>query len=174
MDNESLFFLIFGLSHQSIILDTLMIYSTKYLIFVTGILMFVLAKDGGVKERKAFIISLLAIPVSILLIKIIHLIYFEPRPFITHQFLPLVAETNDASFPSRHATIMAIFAFASIYYKHQWNFLIVILMALVGISRIYVGVHYPIDIIGGILTGLFSLIITKQIVKFLKFRFLLN
>lgn len=171
MDNESLFFLIFGLSNQSFFMDALMIYSTEYLIFVTPVLMFILAKDGGVNERKAFIMSLLAIPVSILLIKIIHLIYFEPRPFITYQILPLVTEASNASFPSRHTTIMAIFAFASTYYKHQWGLLIVILMALVGVSRIYVGVHYPIDIIGGILTGLVSIIITKQVVKFLKIRF---
>lgn len=173
MDNESLFFLIFGLSNQSYFLDYLMVYSTKYLLIVTVILMFILAKNGGVKERKAFILSLLAIPVSIALIKIIHLVYFEPRPFMTFPILPLVTEAT-ASFPSRHVTIMSIFAFASTYYKHQWNVLIVILMAIVGVSRIYVGVHYPIDIIGGILTGLVSIIIAKQVVKFLKVRFSLN
>lgn len=135
--------------------------------------MFIMAKDGGVKERKAFIVSLLAIPISIALIKIIHLIYYEPRPFITYQILPLVTMANIASFPSGHTTTMAIFAFASQYYKHQWNILILILMALVGVSRIYVGVHYPIDIIGGILTGLLSVIVARQIIKFLKLKFLM-
>lgn len=171
MDNESLFFLIFGLSNQFFFLDALMIYITNYLIFVTALLLFFLAKDGGLKERKAFLISLLSIPFAILLIKIIHLFYFELRPFITHQFLPLVMEANNASFPSRHVTIMAIFAFASVFYKLQWSFLIVILMALVGVSRIYVGVHYPIDILGGVIVGFISVLISKQIIRFIKVKF---
>lgn len=174
MDNLSLYFLISGLSHQSLLLDAFMIYSTEYVIFITGILMFILAKEGGVSERKAFILSLLAIPMSILLIKVIHLFYYEPRPFITHEVIPLLLEGNNASFPSRHTTIMSIFAFAATYFKHQWNVLIIILMALVGVSRIYVGVHYPIDIVGGILTGFVSILLTKQLIKFLKIRFSLS
>lgn len=173
MDNESLFFFIFGLSNQFPLLDALMVYITDYLIFVSVILLFSLAKEGGPAERKTLLVSLLSIPIAIILIKTIHIFYFEPRPFITYQFLPLSLEENNASFPSRHATIMAIFAFASTYYKHQWSLFIVILMALVGVSRIYVGVHYPLDIMGGILTGLLSVIIARQVITYLKIRFFL-
>ncbi|MDO8573852.1 MAG: phosphatase PAP2 family protein [Candidatus Daviesbacteria bacterium] len=125
----------------------------------------VLGFRGKTNDKKAFLLIILSIPISILLIKIIHLIYFEPRPFITYNFIPLVKEANDASFPSRHATIVSIIAFSFSFFKSRWALLFLPIMIWVGLSRIYVGVHYPWDIIGGFATGIISLVITVYVKK---------
>lgn len=174
MDNITLFFSIFGLSNKSPFLDVFMIVGARVIIFVAFLLMVILTFRSGVKEKKAFILAIISIPVIILLIKIIHIFFYEPRPFITFHFSPLFPYRDDASFPSRHASMMAAVAFSYTYFKSKWAALFLLFMIWVGISRIFVGVHYPIDIIGGILTGLVSIIIAKQIVRFLKIKFSLS
>lgn len=168
MDNTALFFPIYNLSHQSVLLDNLMIFITNYLLYLTILFTFILTIKGKTEEKKAFLLILLGIPISILLIQVVHIFIIEPRPFVTYHFLPLADNYTNLSFPSRHATLMAVIAFAYLHYRSKWSTFFLILMLLVGISRIYVGVHYPIDIFGGFIVGIISLILAKQIIYFLR------
>lgn len=170
--NAQSFYLIFNLSHQYPILDSLMIFITNYFVYLTFLFMIFLNFKGEiVKNRKAFILTVLAIPISILLIKVIHLIYAEQRPFVTFNFIPLTDNTPDLSFPSRHATIMAAISFAYFYFKSKWTNLFLFLMLIVGLSRVYVGVHYPIDVLSGFIVGGISTIISIKLIKLIKLRF---
>lgn len=167
MDNISLFFQIFSLNGQFPILDQLMIFGTTSLIYLTILLILILAFKGKAQEKKAFLLIILGLPIAILLIKIIHLFIFEPRPFVNLHFLPLVSEHTNASFPSRHATISAVIAFSYTYFKSKWAALFLIIAAWIGFSRIFVGVHYPLDILGGFVVAVVSLFIALQIKKVL-------
>lgn len=149
-----------------------MIFGAEPLIYLMLIFLFIITIKGKIAERKAFILFLISLPVLILLIKFIHLFYFEPRPYITNGILPLISHTNaDASFPSRHTSIAFIMALPYFYYKSRWATILILLATWVGISRIYVGVHYPLDIIGGVLVGIFSNLISLKTVKLIKIRF---
>lgn len=170
MDNVSLFFLIFGLNNESQLADLLMIFGAEHLIFLMLILSFVFAVKGKIPERKSLLLFLVSFPILVLLIKFIHLFLFEPRPYITNDILPLITHQADASFPSRHASISFAMAFAFLYFKSKLGIPILLMASWVGISRVYVGVHYPLDILGGFVVGAVSLIIAKQIVKFLKIK----
>lgn len=171
MDSINLFFLIFNLNNHSVIFDNLMLFGATYLIYITIFLMFVLAFKGKIKEKKALILTVLAIPIAILLIKVIHIFYLEPRPFVTFHFSPLVSNSADASFPSRHATIASVMAISYVYFKSRWSLLFLLFMLWVGIARIFVGVHYPLDIVGGFVVGILSLIIVLQFITLLKIKF---
>ncbi len=170
MDNTS-FFLIFNLSRKWPLLDIFMVFTTNYVIYISILLIFFLAFKGKAKERKALLLIILAMPVAILLIKCIHLFINEPRPFVTFNFFPLADNNPDPSFPSRHATIMAVIAFSYAYFKSKWALLFLILMILIGISRVYVGVHYPLDVLGGFILGIISLSLAHFLSKKLRFRF---
>jgi len=168
MDNSTLFFLIFNLNGKSILLDRLMVFGADQLIYLFIFFIFILGFKGGAKEKKAFLLILLGVPLAILLIKGIHLFFFESRPFVTYHFTPFVKEAADASFPSRHTTIATVFAFSCTYFKSKWSLLFLFLMLWVGISRVYIGVHYPLDILGGFIVGIISLMIALRIKKLLK------
>lgn len=168
MDNISLFFLVFGLSNHSIAADTLMVFGAQYLIYLTFLLVFVLSFKGGLKEKKAILLAVLSIPIVILLIKGIHIFFYEPRPFVSFNFSPLVNPVGNASFPSVHVSLIAALAFSYLYFKSKWAPLFLLFLLWVGIARIYVGVHYPLDILGGIIVGIISLVLVLQIKRLLK------
>lgn len=172
MDNTSFFFTIFNLNEHFPLLDRLMVFATSDLIYILFLIVFILAIKGGIKEKKSFLLILFAMPLAILLIKLIHLFFFEPRPFVTFHLTPIANESADsASFPSRHATMAAVIAFAYTYFKSKWSLLFLSMMLLIGISRIYVGVHYPLDVLGGFVAGVISLVLAKYLINFLKLRF---
>lgn len=69
----------------------------------------------------------------------------------------LVAAPHDFSFPSGHTS--ASFAAALVYLRKmpkKYGVWFVVLAALIAFSRLYVGVHYPTDVLAGFLIGLFS------------------
>jgi undecaprenyl-diphosphatase len=103
---------------------------------------------------------------------------FEPRPFVSHTVHLLVTHPADSSFPSDHAAWsfavvgMMAFAFLPLLWSNGQQLkedttarsrlgLLLILTAialviacLIGYARVFVGVHYPGDILGGAIDGL--------------------
>lgn len=141
------------------IVNSFFIFGATYAIYLMFLLTLVLGIKGKTLDKKAFLLAILGISIALLLIKIIHLFYFEPRPFVANNFIPMVKEAADASFPSRHATISAVIAFAFIFLKSKWSFLFFLLALWIGISRIFVGVHYWWDILGGLIVAATSVAI---------------
>ncbi len=78
----------------------------------------------------------------------------EPRPFAQlHGILVLAAHSPDPGFPSDHATMAAAVA-AGAWLVNRWLGALATLAALLlGFARVYVGVHYPQDVLGGFVLG---------------------
>jgi len=75
-----------------------------------------------------------------------------PRPFEIHEIRALRTETaHGASFPSGHTQTVASFfgALAILYKKWKLWVMALILTGLVGVSRLYLGLHWPVDVLGG-------------------------
>ncbi|WP_328341315.1 phosphatase PAP2 family protein [Micromonospora sp. NBC_00421] len=62
--------------------------------------------------------------------------------------------TGDWSFPSNHATIAGALATAVLLLSPRWGLLAAPLALLAAFSRVFVGVHYPHDVLAGLLLGL--------------------
>ncbi len=106
------------------------------------------------KIRKAFLINLILV---FMLNYILKLIFSRARPIDIN----IITETG-YSFPSGHAMIsLAIYGFlAYLLWKSDYKYkkigvsLLVLLIVLIGISRIYLGVHYTSDVIAGFIVSL--------------------
>ncbi len=122
--------------------------------WIFSILFFLLWK----KERKTAIYALLSIVLCYLLTCVLlKNIVNRVRPYDAYAFLHiLVAPEKDASFPSGHSSIA--FSVAMIYYyslsNHKLGIAFVVLAAFIALSRLYVGVHYPSDVIAGTACGI--------------------
>ncbi len=93
------------------------------------------------------------------------------RPYEALESLSiLVSKPHDFSFPSGHST--ASFAGAWALFrntKSRWRIPALVLAALIALSRLYVGVHYPTDVLAGCAIGILSGEISTRIVhRFIK------
>jgi undecaprenyl-diphosphatase len=71
------------------------------------------------------------------------------------------------SFPSGHTALAFTFAIIAAHFYKKYTMVFYFIAALIGLSRIYDGVHYPSDVIGGMILGLVTgkvlLVLTKEL-----------
>ncbi len=78
----------------------------------------------------------------------------RPRPFLDHQGLEvLVTGKTDYSFVSDHATIAMALGVGLFVANRKFGLVGIVLALLEGFCRVYMGVHYPTDVVGGFALG---------------------
>lgn len=94
-----------------------------------------------------------------IIVSLFHQFIERPRPFVAFGFDPLVAVSEAerlASFPSGHAALLFAIAFVLLFSNRRAGWWFFGLSLLNGIARVIAGVHYPSDIVGGIIVALIS------------------
>ncbi len=74
------------------------------------------------------------------------------RPFVDLEIIPLHSEMG-FSFPSEHMAVFTAIAVVMFLINKKAGFIFLIIAILIGLSRIVIGVHYPLDIVGGLFVG---------------------
>jgi undecaprenyl-diphosphatase len=133
----------------------------------TGVLLFMLLKRRRFFEMGVLFTTMVLGLLANLALK---LTFIRPRPDIA----PLAVE-NSYSFPSGHSMsamiFFMIFTYLFYHFTHRvkasiWVLIIASLFTIgIGISRIYLGVHYPSDVLGGYLMGLLWVMLILVIIK---------
>lgn len=107
--------------------------------------------------RKAGLLAGCALIFSLLFTNLgLKLIVTRPRPYtVVEGLIPLLISGDPNSFPSGHtsAAFSAGLVWARTLPKPWMRRVAVIQAVLMGLSRLYVGVHYPSDVLGGALVG---------------------
>lgn len=134
------------------ILDIFAVIAAKYLVFVFILWLFYLWLK---KEKKYKIIALYSgysVALGMLLNSLISFFYYHPRPFMIPVGILLVHHVPESSFPSGHTTFTLSIALMLVYFKEtrSTGLILSILGFVVGLARIFCGVHFPMDIIGSI------------------------
>ncbi len=131
--------------------DLFFIFGAKYLFLAIIAIAFIyfLSQPKTTKKR-IIIFSVVTLPLAYIVAKILSTFYYDPRPFVVGNFVPLIPHAPDNGFPSDHTLISAAFAAVLFPFNKKVAIVASILALIVGISRVYVGVHHPIDILGSI------------------------
>lgn len=112
------------------------------------------------RTRHALIASGLAFILGLAINQIILLMLFRVRPYDAGITQLLIAPSADPSFPSDHATATFAIAAALLLQGLPRRGTLFLLAALVvSFSRIYIGIHYASDALGGALTGVLAAVI---------------
>jgi undecaprenyl-diphosphatase len=100
---------------------------------------------------------------------IISQFFYRDRPFVHHTVIQLIQHPANASFPSDHATGAFVIATAIWMYRKKDGIVWLVLAACIALSRIWTGVHYPLDVIAGAMIGTISAILVHRL--FIRFTF---
>jgi undecaprenyl-diphosphatase len=167
--NTRLFFDINHLAGKHHLLDKLMIASAKdliYLLFLAAAAWVVYAAYKREWRLAGFFVGNLILTFGLLLIA--SKLYVDHRPFVDHHVTQLVPHASGKSFPSDHTTASMAVALGFVFFsRFRWlGFIFIPLALLVGFARIFVGVHYPVDVLGGIIVAIIGSLITLAIYRY--------
>src|SRR5258708_18528394 len=129
------------------LLDTLAVYGAEYLYIVLlaiALVWYLMQPRKAQIEMIAW--GVVALPLMYLLLVIAGMVYFDPRPFVVDNFTPLIPHAPDNGFPSDHTLLCSATSSIVFFYNKWFSGVLWILTALLGASRVYTGLHHPLDI----------------------------
>lgn len=168
-----LFRLINGVAGQNPWLDgTVRFLANDYVIttaLVTVLFFLWFSRDERVQA--AVLRAALALFVANAIVKLFNLVWYRPRPFTYNDVNLLFYHPSDSSFPSN--VTATVFALAWVIWlalpdRRRYGALMLVGAALLGLGRIYLGVHYPFDILGGALVGMVAGWLVEQFAGLLR------
>ncbi len=170
--DTAVFQAIHGLAGTVPLLDAAGIFFALYLPYLLGLaILFFIFKQKTTKEKWGvfFTLALVALLSRGIIDTLIHFFYPVVRPFVALGFTPLISESG-ASFPSGHASFFFAISFMLFTFDRKWGTWFLILAFINGLARVFVGVHYPMDILGGLVVGFISYLLVKYLLKPERFR----
>lgn len=150
--NERLFLAINHLSHHSPFLDALMVFCAQYIPFILIAFLaylWILGKRAG---RRAGFRAALGGGGALVLARIVGAFHYQALPSVLGQ--PLIMHAANNSFPSDHVSFsfgiaMSLLFSGSVILWPQ----AVLLAVVIAFARVFVGVHFPLDVLAGALVG---------------------
>ena len=154
---NDLFFLVINASaHPPVPVLTTALFLANWLVPLAVLLFITLWVRKSTNARGSLLTATLVMLIGLGVNQLLGAIYFHPRPFMIglgHQYLP---HLPDNSFPSDHATFLWSLGFALLILGHlrRWGVVLVLAGLAIAWARVYVGVHFPFDMLGSLIVSL--------------------
>jgi undecaprenyl-diphosphatase len=149
--DKTIFFRIFQLSIENPSVGDIMVVITNASSIIFALLYGLLLLSLFIRKDRKIFLALFGPMTAFLLVYGIRLFYQRPRPFIALDIESLIVHEASASMPSMHAASAFAIAMAVYYTNKSLGIIALALAALTGLSRVMVGVHFPLDILSGAL-----------------------
>src|SRR5690348_6766353 len=138
--------------------DTVVAYNAVALFAIVGIaglLWFLAHPHGPLKAKLAAASAAFSVGLGLLVNVVAGSLWHHDRPFVDHpkSTLLLVHHAADNSFPSDHSTVAFAAAFAVLVFYRRLGTLLVVCAIGVAVSRVLLGVHYPVDVAASAVIG---------------------
>lgn len=171
--DTSLFFSFYNLAGHSKAGDFLIIFFGEYFIYI-ALFVFILFMYRAYKigQRTKVIPYFLAI-LSALIARFIvgssiRFFYHHPRPFLAFS-LPHLINDSTYSFPSGHTIFIFGLATATYFFNKKLAYFLYASGLAIGLARVAGGVHYPSDILGGVVLGIITgYVVYKLFIRIIK------
>ncbi len=165
--NHSLFLLINAGAHPPQALYLFAWLSAEGLIYILAAALAIGWLRGNTKTRWTLVYAGLVATTALLINRLIGLVWYHPRPFEIGLGHTLSAHTPETSFPSDHATVFFSITLALLFRPRLrvWGLILVPVSLLVAWSRVWLGIHYPLDILGSlIVSGMVVAVLNRPLI----------
>lgn len=155
--------LLFAFNHYAginILIDQLIVFTGVYLWYLIplGLIFYWFVGSDRLRSRKLVLMTFVGLVLGRLVFaEILKLAIFVPRPYLVYYGMhQLIFKETESAFPSGHTS--AVFAMATViyFYNRAWGIGLMSAGVIIGAARVVGGVHYPSDIIGGIIIGVLT------------------
>lgn len=168
--DEKLFQWFNDFAGESVIFDSAIFFMAEYIIFIIALctIIFILKKTK--EEELMAVTAFLGVIIGrVILTPLIRFFFFRPRPFLDGSVIQLISkDPAEASFPSGHTVLMFALSFAVFKHHKGWGGLMLAISFISALSRVVAGVHYPADILAGIIIGFLAYLIARKIINYLQ------
>lgn len=130
-------------------MNNLIIFGAQYLyLAIVLVALAYVFRQPKESRWKIVLCAVIALPLAYIAAKIASNFYYDPRPFITGQFVPLLPHDADNGFPSDHTLLSSAIAAVIFFYHRKLGLLLFAIAFVVGASRVFAGIHHFTDIFG--------------------------
>ncbi|WP_366249329.1 undecaprenyl-diphosphatase [Terribacillus aidingensis] len=168
--NVHLFRLINDAGKEYTYLNPIMIFIAEYMVIFLALSMATIWFTKNRKNKMMVFCGLLAFIFSEMLGSVAAKIHWNTQPFDELEKVnKLISKAVDNSFPSDHTILFFSICMTFWLFYRGWSFLFLVLATSVGVSRIWVGVHYPADVFVGALISMISATLVYLIIPRIRF-----
>ena len=165
--DREIFLLINATNEANDVLTILACFAAKYLILAVPFGITLLWIAGKNNEKKTSLSLLTAVAIAVLSSWIIGLLFPVERPFLEPIGHNLLAHRPSPSFPSNHGLVMFTCAWSLLLMSYKWQAALTAVSGLlVAWSRIYLGIHWPSDMMGALLIAYLAALAARLIDHF--------
>lgn len=153
--NRSLFFTINAAYPVDSVITRCALFAAQWLVYIVPLLLLSMWIIGARATRRQAIEAGLAACIALLLAQGMSYFWYSPRPFAAGVGVQLLSHTPNGSFPSNHMTFISSIAIGLLMTRatRVIGVALAVCAILIAWGRVYVGVHWPLDMIGGLIFG---------------------
>ena len=106
-------------------------------------------REERIRQQLGVFVALTSLALSNLVVFVINMLYFRPRPFVDLDIELLFYKPTDSSFPSNSVAAVFGIAFGVWGVNRKLGWMAIGAASLYALARVYAGVHYPLDVLAG-------------------------